>query len=212
MKKKNHHFVRVGVTGGIGSGKTVVCNLFASRGRLIISADDLARKLVDTDTGIRSAIVSEFGPSTYLPSGLLDRKAIAATVFSNKKKLERLNAIVHPRVFAAIDSQLESTPREKLKPFVIIEAALVYESGMETGLDYVIVVAADKEESIRRVARRDGLTRDQILKRMENQISPEQKVKRADFVIRNGNSLDSLTGTVEFLDRLLTQTYQRDQE
>jgi dephospho-CoA kinase len=210
--RQYYHIVRVGVTGGIGAGKSTVCNLFASHGRLVISADHIARSITDTDPSVRSRIQKEFGPATYLPNGQLNRKEIAAIVFSDKRKLAKLNAIVHPAVFAAIDQQLERATAGSVKPYVVIEAALIFESGMESTLDYVIVVTADTEKSLMRVMQRDGLTREEVQRRMENQIPQEKKVRMADFVIKNDGTVESLAATVDFLDGLFIKTIAKGTE
>jgi dephospho-CoA kinase len=200
---QKYSFLRVGVTGGIGSGKSTVCQLFSNSGRQIILADDLARRIADEHLDVKAAIKKAFGSSAYLPSGRLDRKTIASIVFANGSKRQKLNSIIHPRVFEAIDHQLDSLPPQQTHPYVLIEAALVYETGMNEWLDYVIVVTADEENCIQRVMARDNIHRDEVMRRIAAQMPMEKKVRQGDFIIQNNGSKTGLRSTVLFLDNLL---------
>jgi len=193
----------VGVTGGIGSGKSTVCKSFAKHGRTVLSADDIARQLTDTNDEIKSSIKQTFGDKVFLPNGLVDRNALAVIVFNNQSLRKKLDAIIHPKVFTAIDNAIEQLPSSKQKPYVVIEAALIYESGMDERLDYVIVVNASEHERIERVMRRDGVPREAVVARIHSQMSMEQMLRRADFVIENNGDEQGLAETVRFLDRLL---------
>lgn len=206
MKTSHKHlFLRVGVTGGIGSGKSTVCKIFAGLGRFVISADEVARKLADEDPDARQAIEAEFGQAAYLPDGSLDRKKIAAIVFSDQKKRAKLDAIIHPRVFKEIDRRLDSLPSNQTSPYVLIEAALIYETRMDESLDYVIVVTADEDACLNRVNMRDGVSREEVLRRIAAQMPADKKTRKADFVIHNTSTESELRTTVQFLDTLLSQ-------
>ena len=200
-----YSFLRVGVTGGIGSGKSTACKVFSDSGRSVILADDVARRITDERLDAKAAIKKVFGPAAYLPSGQLDRKKIASIVFADEAKREKLNSIIHPRVFEAIDYQLDSLPPKQTHPYVLIEAALVYETGMNELLDYVIVVTADEENCIQRVMARDSISRDEAKRRIAAQMSMDRKVKQADFVIQNNGPKTELRSTVLFVDNLLCQ-------
>ncbi len=200
----------VGVTGGIGSGKSALCGAFAGLGRLVISADLLARDLTNNDAGIIQDIRAGFGDTVMTAAGAVDRKALAAVVFHDPEARERLNAIVHPRVFTALSEKLAAEPAGRLRPYVVIEAALIYEAGME--LDYVIVVDAPEEERIRRVMLRDGCSREEVLSRIASQMSATEKRKRADFIVENTGQADALAHQAAFLDTLLTALPQRIKE
>jgi dephospho-CoA kinase len=201
-------FLRVGVTGGIGSGKSVVCRLLASLGRTVLSADDIARQLTDTNDEIKSSIKQTFGDNVFLPNGLVDRQALAGIVFNNEHLRKKLDAIIHPNVFAAIDNAIYHLPSSKQKPYVVIEAALIYESGMNEKLDYVIVVHADEETRIQRVMSRDNIARDAVIARIQSQIDVRKKIRLADFVVRNDGSEGELKDRVEFIDRILAMLSQ----
>lgn len=197
-------YLLVGVTGGIGSGKSVVCEEFRARGRTVLHADQVARDLTEKDPSVAGAIRSAFG-EVYDAAGALDRKALAALVFSDRKKLEKLNAIVHPAVFRAIDRQLREMHPEDLQPYVVIEAALIFESGMDAVLDFVVVVDAPEELRIRRVMERDGVAPDEVRARMASQMKTDEKLRRADFTIDNSGEREGLAEIIGFLDTLLRQ-------
>lgn len=200
-------YLAVGVTGGIGSGKSALCEAFASLGRLVISADSVARDLTANDQAIREEIRAAFGPKVITPEATLDRKALAAIVFHDRTARERLNAIVHPRVFTALTKQLAGESASRLRPYTIIEAALIFESGMK--LDYVIVVDAPEEERIRRVMLRDGASREEVLSRIASQMSVAEKRRRADFIVENTALPDALGSRAAFLDTLLRSLPRR---
>lgn len=192
------------MTGGIGSGKSTVCGVFARLGRTVVMADKVAHRVTDEDPAVKKAILKEFGPAAYLPDGLLDRRKMAELVFADKTKRRKLDSIVHPSVFSAIYRQLDSLSFKQYHPYVLIEAALVYETGMNEWLDRVIVVTADEEIRIQRVMARDTVPREEVLRRIEAQMPIAQKIEQADFVIENNGPVHELDSTVSFLDRLLS--------
>jgi dephospho-CoA kinase len=193
----------VGVTGGIGSGKSVVCREFERLGRSVLSADGIARELTDADREIREEIRAAFGPAVFAPDGSIKRKEVANIVFHNRELRDKLNAIIHPRVFIRIEEILSRLPPAARQPYVVIEAALIFESDMNKRLDYTIVVDAPEEIRIKRVMERDGCSRENVLARIAAQMSAHQKRERADFVLENNEALTALAGKVAFLDRLL---------
>ena len=197
-------FLRVGVTGGIGSGKSTVCRMFSDLGRFVVMADEVARNLADEDPDAKREIEAEFGSNAYLSNGLLNRKKIAAIVFTNKQKRANLDSIIHPRVFRIIEQQLASLPSIQALPYVLIEAALIYETGMDGSLDYVVVVAAEEETCIQRVSVRDNVSREDVGRRISAQMPMERKMKRADFIIHNNATEADLCSTVHFLDSILS--------
>jgi len=194
-------YLAVGVTGGIGSGKTALCEAFAALGRLVLSADVLARDLTVNDAHVRDEIRAAFGNDILTDAGVLDRKALAAIVFHDRAAREKLNGIIHPRVFRQLMATLAGERPDRLQPYTILEAALIYESGM--ALDYVIVVDAPEEERIRRVMRRDGCSREEVEARIASQMSAQAKRTRADFVAENTGHPDALKNHAAFLDTLL---------
>lgn len=172
--------LKIGITGGIGSGKTFICKLFEALGIPVYNADEEAKRLMNSDARIKEKLIEQFGEATY-KEGRLDRAFLADMVFSDKEKLELLNSIVHPIVIQeAKDWAERQTTRYSLK-----EAALLFESGSYKDLDYTILVTAPIDIRIQRVIERDGATEQQVRERMNKQLSDEEKLQLADFVIVN---------------------------
>ena len=176
--------LKVGITGGIGSGKTTVCQIFETLGIPIYYADDRAKALMTADKNLVQGIKNLFGAAAYFEDGTLNRKHISEIAFSNPLKLNELNALVHPAVHA--DGESWHTAQVGV-PYTLKEAALHFESGGFRLLDKMICVVAPKEVRIERVLLRGGLTRSEIEVRMSKQLSDEEKIKQSDFVIYNDN-------------------------
>jgi len=170
----------IGLTGGIGSGKTTVANEFSSLGIPVYIADLEARKLMQTDS-VLNLIKAEFG-STVFDNGVLVREKLSEIVFNDGKKLEKLNGIVHPAVKKHFDEWLLD---HKNNPFVIYETAILFESGSYKKCDFVINVEAPLEVRIQRVIERDNTTREKVLERIKNQWNDEEKSSKSDFIIKN---------------------------
>ena len=175
---------KVGVTGGIGSGKTYVCRIFETFGIPIYYADDRARQLMEEDAVLVEQLKQHFGEEIY-SNGVLERALLAAKVFNNKEALAVLNSLVHPAVFRDTVRWAEEHTNA---PYTIKEAALLYETGSYKQLDKIIVVTASLEERISRVILRDNTTREQIIARIANQMDEQEKIKLADYVIYNDAS------------------------
>lgn len=203
-------YLRVGLTGGIGSGKSTVAKAFEKLGRLVLSADEIAHALTANDAAVREAIMATFGKEMYPGGGALDRRRLAVAAFCDRRRAAELNAIVHPRVFEEIDKRLAAERIERLMPYVVIEAALIFESNVDEILDRVVVVDAPEEERIRRVVQRDGSSEDAVHARMALQIAPAEAKGLADFVIVNDRNTVSLDEKVRFVDLLLRSIPPRD--
>src|SRR5882672_3746150 len=171
--------LQIGITGGIGTGKSLVCQIFQCLGVKVYDADSRAKELMATDPILVDQIRKEFGSQAYLPDGGIDRSYLAQTVFGNSQQLERLNQLVHPRVredYAFWVSQRLSDP------YVIKEADLIFEAGSWKELDKIIVVSAPEALRMKRVQQRDpGRTEEEILNIFQSQLPDEEKLKRADF-------------------------------
>lgn len=177
--------LKVGITGGIGSGKTTVCKLLERFGVPVYYADDRAKWLMQHQENVRKQLIAVFGTAVYNTAGMLDRTYLAGVVFKDKKKLEQLNGIVHPAVYQ--DSKTWQAEQEHLGTvYTIKEAALLFETGSYKDLDKIVVVTAPENVRIERVMRREQTTVDQVRARIQQQMPQEEKVKRADFVIENG--------------------------
>jgi len=173
---------KIGLTGGIGSGKSFVAELFRRMGVPVFEADAEAKRLQQEDAELIAGMKKLFGEDIYLRDGSLDRKRVAAVAFGDKEKLAQLNALVHPAVRRAFERWLE---QHKEMPLVLKEAAILFESGTDKGLDGVIVVSAPVELRIQRVMRRDGISREEVERRMKSQWPEEEKIRRAQHVITN---------------------------
>lgn len=172
--------IKVGLTGGIGSGKTTVARIFETLGIPVYYADDAAKRLMNSNEELKSLIIKHFGEESY-QQGELNRKYIASIVFNDKEKLELLNSLTHPVTMqdALVWMNKQTTP------YVIKEAALLFESGAAEQLDYIIGVYAPQHIRIKRVMDRDKTTIEEVMKRVSRQIDEEMKMKLCDFVITN---------------------------
>lgn len=172
----------IGLTGGIGSGKTTIANYFQSMGIPIYIADNQARKIMQSDE-IISEIKKIFG-ETVFENEVLNREKLAGIVFKNPEKLEQLNKIIHPAVKKHFNKWVQN---HKNEPFVIYEAAILFESGSYKKCDKIITVISPLETRIQRVMQRDNATRDQVLQRISRQWDDNQRISKSDFVIENDN-------------------------
>ena len=194
----------LGITGGIGSGKTTVCYLLRDLGARIFFADSEAKRLMVEDPEARSEIIEAFGEESYTEAGALNRAYLAAQVFGDSDKLALLNRIVHPRVRDAFETACQDAEADGIT-LMVEEAALIFETGADRFLDAVAVVDAPLEARIERVTRRDGLTPEQVLARVNHQLPTIELRRRADYIIENNGSLDDLRLQVEALYQTLTQ-------
>ena len=177
---RNNKIIRLGITGGIGGGKSTVCKVFSVLGIPIFYSDAEASKLMNTDESLMSAINSVVGEDMYI-SGSLDRALLAKYVYNDENLLQQINQLVHPAVF----EQFVSWSNTQDAPYAIVEAAILFESGMYKYVDKVATVTAPVEERIDRVITRNGKTREQVLQIMKNQMDDETKIKMSDYVINN---------------------------
>ncbi|HEX2937090.1 MAG TPA: dephospho-CoA kinase [Bacteroidales bacterium] len=172
--------IKVGITGGIGSGKSIVCALFAGIGIPVYDSDSRAKKLMNEDETIKQSLTGYFGKEIYA-EGTLNRSLLAQRIFNNKPALEFVNNIVHP----AVRNDFLQWASCQNAPYVIEEAALLFESNAYQLLDKVITVSCPEELRIQRVIERDKTTRENVLQRIKNQLPESEKVNRSDFVIIN---------------------------
>ncbi len=201
VKKPEHRLV--GVTGGIGSGKSTACRILEGFGRIIISADEIARSITNTNPEVLKKLRLEFGPGIFLPQGMLDRRKLASLVFADPQKLAFLNHLVHPYVLEEIRGTIKALGPPTSKGYVVIEAALVFETGMDDWLDYTIALHAPEETRIRRVVARDKSSVDDAKARMQFQLPDERLLELADFAIENDSDELTLRNRVTFVDRIL---------
>lgn len=178
--------LRIGLTGGIGSGKTTVAGIFKLVGVPVYDADQRAKELMDQDMGLKNKVKSLFGQQAYLNDSGLNRSFIAEKVFGNDALLDKLNSIVHPAVRDDFRhwSDLKSAGLTEA-PYLLYEAALIVETGFQQQLDGLITVFAPQEERIKRVMQRDGSTREEVTTRISHQTSDQEKMKVTDFLVIN---------------------------
>jgi dephospho-CoA kinase len=174
--------LKVGITGGIGSGKTTVCKVFELLGIPVFYADDVAKSIMQTDQVLKTALLDTFGENSYTKDGMLNRAYISSIVFNDKQELEKLNSLVHPAVLRAFDNWVLN---QHESPYVIKEAALLYESGGFKMCNKSILVIAPTLIKMNRVKLRDGVSEEDIQLRMNRQFSDEIKIKYADHILNN---------------------------
>ena len=189
---------KVGVTGGIGSGKSVVCNMLRERGVEVYNCDIRAKELMSADEVIAKQLVERFGPETFV-NGELNRAYLAERVFGNAEELAALNAIVHPRVI----EDFEQWAQRQQGEYVVIESAILFESGIDSKVDVTVAVMAPESLRLERTMQRDGVTREQVEERMRNQLSDDERCSRSKYAIVN-IELDELEEDVEQLHRRLS--------
>ena len=170
----------VGLTGGIGSGKSTVAKMFKTLGIPVYIADDEAKGLMNRSKIIRKKLIEVFGEEAYLKTGL-NRQYIANKVFRDKSLLSKLNSIVHPKVA----SHFKQWIKNQNAPYVIKEAAILFENGSYKSCDYIVTVIAPEEERINRVVNRDNTTKEKVLAIIENQWNDTDKIALSDYVITN---------------------------
>lgn len=173
--------IKIGITGGIGSGKSTICKVFELLGVPVFYADAESQKLLQTNKEIQHSIIKLFGDNILSSEGLIDRKKIGAIVFNDAHKLKSLNEIMHPAVF----THFENWVKKQVYPYVIKEAAILFESGADKQLDKIITVTCPINLRIGRVMKRDGVTSQSVEQRISNQWSDEEKIKHSQFIINN---------------------------
>lgn len=190
----------MGLTGGMGSGKTTVANIFKVLGIPVFDADTEAKQLMESNPVLQTKILEKFGPSAYV-DGRLNRKYLSSIVFNDPFQLELLNSLVHP--FTITAAELWANKQET--PYIVKEAALFFEAGSAEGLDYMIGVYSPQPVRIKRVMNRDKLTRKEVLARMQWQIQEEIKMRLCDFVIINDEQQLLIPQVIKLHDRFLKE-------
>lgn len=185
----------VGITGGIGSGKSSVCEVYRDNNYKILDADAIAKEVMLENTTVKEQIIEAFGENAYLDDNI-NRKYLADIVFSDKEKLDELNNIVHPPTIERIKEEIEDAFLKE--DIVFVESAILYEAKMHKLFDYVIYLLVDDELKIERTVKRDGVSEVDVEKRMDNQMPDSEKYHRADFVIENNGDIVELRNKAIF--------------
>lgn len=192
--------LKIGITGNIGSGKTMVCKVFELLGIPIFYADFYAKKVMTEDVVLVAAIRDNFGEEAYFADGCLNRKYISNIVFNDKEELKKLNSLVHPAVFRAFDQWAEQFQHNF---YVLKEAALLFESGSNRQCDKTIVVSAALDVRVKRAMQRDNLSEEEILRREKKQMPQAEKEAKADFIIVNDNQTMVIPQVLQIHQQLL---------
>ena len=195
----------IGLTGGIGSGKSTVAALFRTLGIPVYESDSRAKELMHLDDQLRQKITSLFGPEAYTSDGVLNRKWIASLVFNDQALLEKLNDIVHPAVYEDL-KKWATEETQKKAPFLIQESAILFEENLSKRMKSVILVVADEDIRINRVTRRDNVSREHVIDRMNNQWSDADKIPLSDYVIYNDGER-SLIDQVRDIDQMIRSSF-----
>ena len=197
---------KIGVTGGIGSGKSTVCELLRDRGVAVYDSDSRAKQLMAESEALREQLIAAFGAECYNAEGL-NRAFLASKVFGNEEALQQLNSIVHPAVRADFQTWAEQQP----SPYVVLESAILFEAGFETEVDATLAVMAPMPMRLERTMARDGVDKESVMRRMEHQLSDDELHRRASRTIVNINR-EYLEGDIEQLHKIFVYESQRKQD
>jgi len=201
MQKQKQVKIVLGITGNIGSGKSTVARMFKTKDAFLINADLYARRLLNRDRGIYQKIIKSFG-RTILERNKISRERLARVVFADNSRLSRLNKILHPVLIREIKSKI----RNSGKSLIIVDAALILETGLEKVIDKLVVVNAGKSRSIERKSKNKRFTKQDILARMKSQIPQSEKLRFADFIIDNSGNIDKTRKQVSGIRRTLVRS------
>lgn len=194
----------VGLTGGIGSGKTTVAKMFQDLGVPLYIADERAKIVMNTSKDLKKELIALFGQEAY-KDNQINRPFLASKIFSNPDFLKKMNAIVHPKVGEDFTRWIE----KQTAPYVLKEAAIIFENDLASHYDFIITVVADLDKRIARVMQRDSTTEDKVMAIVNNQLTDEEKAKQSDFVITN-HDLDQTREQVLIIHHHLTKTFDKN--
>ena len=200
--------LKIGITGGIGSGKTTVCKVFEILGIPVFYADTVAKLAMTSDPILVEGVKKTFGQESYHQDGTLNNKHIAAIVFNQKAELDKLNALVHPAVFKAFEGWTKT--QAKSVPYVLKEAALLFESGSYQMCDKNILVTSPLALKLERVMQRDKVSKAQVMARMDKQFTDEQRVKMADYFISNAPADSIILQVLNLHQKFLMQIENKE--
>lgn len=190
---------KVGITGGIGSGKTIVCEVFKLLGISVFHADIVARNLQQNNFEIRNKLIDLFGESIYSQDGMLDRKKLAGFIFNDKDLLGKVNQIVHPAVRENFFNWMSKHYEED---YILYEAAILFESGYQNDFDLNILVVAEENIRMKRVMQRDNISQDSFMERVNNQMNDQEKIPQADYILENNEKKLLIPQIIE-LDKVI---------
>lgn len=193
--------LKIGLTGGIGSGKSTVAKIFEILGVPVYYADDAAKRLMNEDEELKATIISHFGEESYI-NNKLNRPYLASVVFNNEEKLALLNSITHPATIRDADQWMQ----KQNSPYIIKEAALLFESGSYNYLDYIIGVSSPAQLRISRTMERDHVSREEVQKRINRQMDETEKMRRCNFIITNNEQEMLIPQVIALHEKLIKKT------
>jgi dephospho-CoA kinase len=189
----------IGITGGLACGKSTVARLLAQHGATLLSADDIAHEITAAGSAVAQEIARVFGPEVLDKAGKIDRKALGSLVFHDSEKRKQLESITHPAILRLLKERISSVVNERAGSLVIVEVPLLFEAGIESWFDCILVVAASEQIQLQRLRERNGLTEEEARARIESQMPLNEKVARGDFVLWNVGGLDDLSAQIDLL-------------
>jgi len=199
----------IAVTGGMGSGQSSFVKILKSLGAKLVDADKIAHEVSNFDPEVKRELRHAFGKHIYNRDGKLNRKALARIVFDDNNKTQLLNAIIHPHMVSRIIEKIERAKDSGRYKLIVVDAALIFEANLEKMFDYVIVIFAKMQTRIQRIKERDKMPQKEIMKRIRRQLPLEDKVKWADFVVRNDGNLEDLNEEAKKIFKILTNSKER---
>jgi dephospho-CoA kinase len=191
----------VGITGGIGSGKSTFCEILTQNNFPVIHSDNMAKEIMATDDAVKKRIIETLGTQSYFNDGKINTHYLRDIVFNDFEKLQILNSIVHPAVIKKTKEKIEDL--KKNNRIIFVESALIYEANFDELFDFIILIYSEQRERLRRVKQRSNLTDEEILKIMQTQIPDEEKRKYADIIVENNDNIDDLKNRVKFILTIL---------
>ncbi len=199
-------FLKIGITGGIGSGKTTVAKYVESLGYPVIYADDVAKEVMTENEAVKERIIEAFGEEAYV-DGQLNKPFLAQNIFSSQDNVKLINSIVHPPTMKRIKDLIYE--RAEGNKFVFVEAALLYEAKFQHIFDYIILTIADEDVKIKRLLERDETTVEEIMKKMKSQWQDSAKQDKADFIVTNNSTQEELFKKIDFILNVLGKVQGR---
>ncbi len=190
--------IKLGITGGIGAGKSVMASFLKAIGIPVYLADDEAKRLVSCSLEIKESLIKHFGNALF-PDGKLDKKLMASLIFNNPENLKSVNSIIHPAVGRDFDAWVKKNEKKRL---IAMEAAILFESGFDKKMDLIVTVTAPLEERIERILKRENIKKEEILNRISNQWTEEEKIEKSNYVINNDNNRAIIPQIEELLKKI----------
>lgn len=194
---------KIGLTGGIGSGKSTAARRLMQLGAPVYRADEISRRALDPGAPCYDLVLAEFGEDILLPDGSIDRKRLAEIIFTSSERRETLNGIIHPYVIKTMFSLAQTDFARSHNPIAVFDVPLLFESGLDALMDATVLVICEQETRVRRVMERDGFSREHVLSRMCAQMPEEEKRLRADYILDNNGSEEDLNRQIDALYAIL---------